>query len=102
MQDCKQCRVGNRRLGVTDEVGEDGTPEGLQEEATQLSDPAVQRGGGGYHHPRAEVREEALGGAQGGALALGATQSLQERERKYLRVREVLEPFAAPAGCPWG
>jgi len=43
------------------------------------------------HDPRKEVREEASGLAQEGALALHAAKLLQEGERNDLRVGELLE-----------
>jgi hypothetical protein len=47
------------------------------------------------HNSRKQVREEPLGIAQKRALALGAPQLLEERERDDLRVREALYGFVA-------
>jgi hypothetical protein len=47
-------------------------------------------------HAGEQVREESLGVAQEGTLALDAAQLLEERERQDLGVRKPLEPFVAP------
>jgi hypothetical protein len=47
------------------------------------------------HHPGEQMREEPLGIAQERALALHATELLQERKRDYLRVREPFERLVA-------
>jgi hypothetical protein len=47
------------------------------------------------HHPGEQMREEPLGVTQERALALHATQLLQERKRDELRVREPLEGLGA-------
>jgi len=49
------------------------------------------------HHPREQLREEPLGVAQEGTLALGAPKLLQEGEGKHLGVREPLERCVAVA-----
>jgi hypothetical protein len=47
------------------------------------------------HHPGEQMREEPLGVTQERALALHATQLLQERKRDELRVREPFEGLVA-------
>jgi hypothetical protein len=55
----------------------------------------MERGGIQPHHTGEQVREESLSVAQEGALALDATELLEERERDDLRVREPLERLVA-------
>jgi len=57
----------------------------------------VQRGGREADHAGEKVREEPLGVAQEGALALRAPQLLNKREGDDLRVREPLERPVAVA-----
>jgi hypothetical protein len=90
VQDRKKRRVDDEGLGVADQLGQDGTAQGLQE-TPQLPHPAVQRGGVHPRHSREKVREEPLGVAQEGSLALDAPQLLEERQRQDLGVREPLE-----------
>jgi hypothetical protein len=56
----------------------------------------VEGGRGQTDHAGEQVREESLGVAQEGTLALDAAQLLEERERQDLGVRKPLEPFVAP------
>jgi hypothetical protein len=55
----------------------------------------VEGGRGETDHAGEQVREEPLGVAQEGTLALDAAQLLEERECQDLGVRKPLEPFVA-------
>jgi hypothetical protein len=90
----KQRRIHNEGLGVADELSDDLPAQGLKE-TPELPHPAVQRGRMKPHHPGEQLREEPLGIAQERALALHATELLQERKRDYLRVREPFERLVA-------
>ena len=67
-----------------------------QQRHSGLAHPAVQRGRMKTHYAREQVREESLGVAQEGALALHAPKLLQESEGYDLRIREPLEGLVAP------
>jgi hypothetical protein len=57
VQHRKQGRIDDQGLGLSYQLGQDGTPQGLQE-APQLAHSAVERGGMKVDDPWEQVREE--------------------------------------------
>ncbi len=96
MQNRKQRRVHDHRLGLADEIVEDSAAQRL-EKASKLSCPAVEGGRSEAEHPGEQVREEPLGVAQEGAFALDAAQLLEEGEGQDFGVREPFERSVAVA-----
>jgi len=81
VQHREQRRVDDQRLGLASQFGHHVPPQGLQEEAPELAEAAVQRGGREADHPGEEVGEEAGGVAQEGAFALHAPKLLNYSRR---------------------
>lgn len=82
-------------LGISHELGQEGASQRLQV-APELAEAAVERRSLKSDDPREEVREEASGLAQEGALGLHAGKVLQEGDGDDLQVRKLLERFVTP------
>src|SRR5829696_8203034 len=89
VQNRKQSRVDDERLGITDEIGKQEAPQGLQK-TPQLPDPAVQRRRPEPYDPREKGREKPFYVAQEGTFGLNSSKLLQEGKGDDLRVGELL------------
>ena len=94
MQNFQERRVYEQGLWLTYELGEDLSPQRLQE-ASELLHPPVEGGRVEPYYPRKQMREEPLGIPQERALALHAPKLLEEGQSDDLRIREVFEGFVA-------
>lgn len=106
MQHLKQRRVDDEGLRIAYQLGQDGAPQrraararckGSRKRLSLRRRRLSEDGHSPPHHAGEQVREEPLGLAQEGLLALHAPKLLEECDRNDLRVREALERGVALA-----
>jgi hypothetical protein len=92
-------RVDDQGLGLPDQLGQDLPAQGF-EETPQFPHAAMQRGGMQPDDPGEQVREEPLGIAQEGPLALYAPKLLEKRQRQDLAESEsrLSDSWLLPSG----